>query len=99
MSGMVAAADPILGELHAGFLASAEAFPNRPALEVCGKPLTYAELRGRAATMGPTLASAAPQADPPLTGVFAYRSETAYAGLLGALLRGHGYVALSRLFP
>lgn len=35
----------------------------------------------------------------PLTAVFAYRSETAYAGVLGALMAGHGYVPLNRTFP
>src|SRR6266542_1083042 len=35
----------------------------------------------------------------PLTAVFAYRSETAYAALLGALMAGHGYVPLNRTFP
>src|SRR5205807_1817266 len=36
---------------------------------------------------------------PPLTGLFAYRSATAFAGVLGALLGGHAYVPLNRTFP
>jgi amino acid adenylation domain-containing protein len=35
----------------------------------------------------------------PLTAVFAHRSPTAFAGVLGALLAGHGYVPLNRTFP
>jgi amino acid adenylation domain-containing protein len=35
----------------------------------------------------------------PLTAVFAYRSETAYAAVLGALMAGNGYVPLNRTFP
>jgi len=31
--------------------------------------------------------------------VFAYRSTTAYAGVLASLLAGHGYVPLNRTFP
>jgi amino acid adenylation domain-containing protein len=36
---------------------------------------------------------------PLLTAVFAYRSGTAFAGVLASLLRGHGYVPLNRTFP
>jgi non-ribosomal peptide synthetase component F len=31
--------------------------------------------------------------------VFGHRSVAAYAGVLGALLRGHGYVPLNPAFP
>src|SRR5207244_13215088 len=41
--------------LHTGFLRSAETFPGRPALEVDGARLTYAELRDRAASVAATL--------------------------------------------
>ncbi|MBL8554531.1 MAG: amino acid adenylation domain-containing protein [Phenylobacterium sp.] len=34
-----------------------------------------------------------------LTAVFAYRSRTAFVGVLGALLAGHGYVPLNPSFP
>lgn len=85
--------------LHAGFLASVARVPDRPALEVAGETLTYAELHDRA--LGLAAALAAGDADPGsrLTGVFAYRTPTAYAGLLAALLRGNGYVPLSRRHP
>jgi amino acid adenylation domain-containing protein len=83
--------------LHAGFLDSAERHPERPALEVGGETLTYAALRERAERIAATL-----QAHPsgtPLTAVFAYRSAAAFAGVLGSLLAGHGYVPLNRTFP
>ncbi len=89
----------VLRTLRSLFLGSAETFPNRPALEVEGHVLTYAALRDRAARVAATLLREAPAADPPLTAVFAYRSPTAFAGVLGALFRGHGYVPLNRTFP
>jgi len=82
-----------------GFLRSVEAFGNRPALEVEDEVLTYVELFERAACLAATLVQY-PSADgPPLTAVFASRSATAFAGILGVLLRGHGYVPLNRKFP
>lgn len=85
--------------LVAGFLESAERFADRPALSVDGRELTYAELQIAAATLAATLQAHLPHADPPLTAVFAERSTTAYAGVLAALLRGHGYVPLSPRLP
>jgi len=85
--------------LHAGFLASVARVPDRPALEAGGEILTYAELHGRALGLGAALAASDAEPGSPLTGVFAYRTPTAYAGLLAALLRGHGYVPLSRRHP
>lgn len=82
-----------------GFLRSAEAFPNRPALEVPGAVLTYAELRARAQSLAITLRKHQTGDDPPVTAVFADRSVTAFAGVLGILLRGHGYVPLNHSFP
>lgn len=94
-----AVADRSLRELHSGLLRSADAFPERPALEVAGERLSYAELRDRAAAVAATLTREGPAGEPALTAVFAYRTPTCYVGLLGALLRGHGYVPLNRTFP
>ncbi|MGD1018635.1 MAG: amino acid adenylation domain-containing protein [Verrucomicrobiia bacterium] len=85
--------------LCSGFLQSVERVPDRPALEVSGQCLTYAQLFDNAASLSATLAALDTANDPPLTAVFAYRSVTAFAGVLGALLRGHGYVPLNRTFP
>src|ERR1700750_692270 len=91
--------DAIPRPLHDGFLRSAAALPERPALEVEGRTLSFAELHDRAAALAATLQRALPEADPPLTAVFAYRTEVAFSGVLGALLRGHGYVPLHPRFP
>jgi amino acid adenylation domain-containing protein len=84
--------------LTSGFLASAERFPDRPAVEVAGVPISYAELRSRAAAIAAALEMNAP-AEPRLTAVFATRGVTAYAAVLGALLRGHGFVPLNPRYP
>jgi amino acid adenylation domain-containing protein len=85
--------------LGCGFLSSVEAFGDRPAVEVSGEVLTYAQLFQKAASLAATLDRHEVENEPPLTAVFAYRSVTAFAGVLGALLRGHGYVPLNRTFP
>src|SRR5436309_3105962 len=85
--------------LRSGFLRSSEAFPNRPALEVGGEVWSYRRLHDRAASIAATLMRRAAADGPPLTAVFAYRSPTAFAGILGTLFLGHGYVPLNRNFP
>src|SRR5687767_2090823 len=86
--------------LRSGFLRSAERFPDRPALQLAGETLTYRELLARALGLAATLSRHAPgQGEPPLTAVFGHRSTTAYAAVLAALLRGHGYVPLNPAFP
>jgi len=89
--------------LRSGFLASSERFPERPALVVDGETLCYRELRERAASLAATIAgmeaSHGGGDDVPLTAVFARRSASAFAGVLGALFRGHGYVPLNPTFP
>jgi amino acid adenylation domain-containing protein len=84
--------------LASGFWRSCEEFPQRPALEVGGAVLTYRELQDRAAAIARAVEQAA-QSDPRLLGVFAYRSATSFAGVLGALIAGWGYVPLNRTFP
>ena len=85
--------------LGSRFLSSVQAFPDRPALEVEGEILTYRSLYERAAGLAAALEQATPDGGAPITAVFGYRAATAYAGVLAALLRGHGYVALNRKFP
>src|SRR5207249_11900949 len=85
--------------IHGGLLHSAERYAHRPAVEVRGTILTYDELRSRAMSLAASLQRATPSGGPPLTAVFAYRSATAYSGVLAALLSGHGYVPLNRTFP
>jgi non-ribosomal peptide synthetase component F len=85
--------------VRTGFLRSAERFADRPALELDGRVLTYRQLRDQAASLAVALDSQAPADEPALTAVFGHRSVAAYAGVLGALLRGHGYVPLNPAFP
>lgn len=91
--------DSVLRTLPLGFLRSTELHPERPAVEVEGTTLTYCRLCERAMSLAATVRSGTPMGGSPLTGVFAYRSTTAYAGVLGSLLAGHGYVPLNRTFP
>ena len=83
--------------LGAGFHASVARYGDRPALKVGADELSYAELGARAGFIAQALVPA--QSDPPLTGVFAAGSVATYAGILGALMRGHGYVPLNPKFP
>lgn len=85
--------------LASGFLHSSARFPDRPAIDVVGHAVSYEELARRAKRLATTIQQQTPSQFVPLTAVFAYRSETAYAGVLGALLAGNGYVPLNRTFP
>src|SRR6202046_1903961 len=85
--------------LWAGFMKSAGLFPDRPAVVAEGKTLTYRELREKACRIAATIQGHQHASATPLTAVFAYRSPTAFAGILGSLLAGNGYVPLNRTFP
>jgi amino acid adenylation domain-containing protein len=85
--------------LWTGFLRSCEQFPTRGAIDVAGREVTYQQLTHRAKRLAATLQASAVPGAVPLTAVFAYRSETAYAAVLGVLMAGHGYVPLNRTFP
>jgi amino acid adenylation domain-containing protein len=85
--------------LWTGFLRSCDQFPTRGAIDVAGREVTYHELAYLAKRLAATLQASAVPGAAPLTAVFAYRSETAYAAVLGALMAGHGYVPLNRTFP
>ncbi len=85
--------------LWVGFMRSAEMFPDRPAVVAEGKTLTYRELRERACRIAATIQGHQNSSIAPLTAVFGYRSPTAFAGVLGSLLAGNGYVPLNRTFP
>ena len=84
--------------LHWGFFRRAAEAPDRLALELEGRALTYGELAARARALAETLLEHGPPG-PPLTAVLGHRSATAFEGVLGALARGHGYVPLNPGFP
>src|SRR5438874_10506060 len=81
------------------FLRSCEKFPDRPAIEVTGSQLSYSELGERARRLAATIQVNARPVEVTLTAVFGYRSHTAYAAVLGALMSVHVYVLLNRSFP
>jgi len=85
--------------LHSGFLNSAYRFPDRPAVWINGRSITYKCLKEKACAISGILVEHDHDNEALLTAVFAYRSETAFSGILAALLRGHGYVPLNRTFP
>src|SRR6266404_2338656 len=82
-----------------GFIRSAQHFPQRPAVVAEGKVLSYEELHELACRIAATIQKYPEFSPTSLTVVFAYRSTTAFAGVLGALLAGNGYVPLNRTFP
>jgi amino acid adenylation domain-containing protein len=85
--------------LVSGFLRSAERFPARPALAVAGEEITYRDLRARSVAVATALTASDSGDGPPLTAVFGSRSIGSFAAILGALLRGHGYVPLNPRYP
>ncbi len=88
--------------LQGAFLRAAETFPENVAVEVDGAAIRYADLRGRALAIAATLQSArARRGDesPPLTCVLGQRSAAGFAGILGALCSGHGYVPMLPTYP
>jgi amino acid adenylation domain-containing protein len=91
--------EPARDHLAAGFLRSARTFPHRPALALGSQSWSYEELLHASAAIAALLKEHSRRNGPPWTAVFAHRSFVAYAGVLGALLRGHGYVPLNRKFP
>jgi amino acid adenylation domain-containing protein len=85
--------------LWRGFMQSAERFPERPAVFAEARTLPYYELRSLATSIAATIQAHPEFSQVPLSAVFGYRSPTAFAGVLGALLAGNGYVPLNRTFP
>jgi amino acid adenylation domain-containing protein len=85
--------------LLSGFLRHAEETPERPALEVAAERLSYGELALRAARIGAAIAAHEAADGPALTAVYGSRSASAYAGILGSLWAGNGYVPLNPSFP
>ncbi|MCB9756646.1 MAG: amino acid adenylation domain-containing protein [Myxococcales bacterium] len=85
--------------LAGGFLRSAARAPEHVALEVDGARLTYAELRAYAQRVAATLTAHRAGEGAPLTCVLGQRSAAGFAGILGALCSGHGYVPMLPSYP
>jgi amino acid adenylation domain-containing protein len=84
--------------LITGLLHSCANFGGSAALEVKGQQTSYQQLANRAKSLGATVSKAV-TSEVPLTAILGYRSQTAYAGILGALMAGNGYVPLNPKFP
>jgi amino acid adenylation domain-containing protein len=81
-----------------GFVESANRFPSREALVVDGKCLSYLALQGLAGKIASAILQHEHEMSP-LVALLAHRSKTAYAGILGILGAGKGYVPLNPKFP
>jgi len=81
---------------------SAEQFSEHVAVIVEGRSLYYWQLREIALRIAATIQNHVvhqKHLGPALVAVFAHRSATAFASVLGSLLAGAGYVPLNRTFP
>ena len=85
--------------LWTGFLRSSEKFPTHVAIDIGGDQVSYGQLADQVKRLAATLQANVAADAVPLTAVLVYRSQTAYAAVLGALMAGHGYVPLNRTFP
>jgi amino acid adenylation domain-containing protein len=81
-----------------GFLESAQRFPERPAIEVDGRLVTYESLLTCAGQIAAAVDAFEP-GDSALGAILATRGVSAYAGVLGVLASGKGYVPLNPKFP
>ena len=84
------------GNLADGFSLSARNYPDHHALEIGDQTFTYRDLSRRA---GAIAALVDLRSDAPFVCLLANRSITAYAGVLGILTTGRGYVPLNPIFP
>ncbi len=73
---------------------SADRHPDRPAIELGGESWTYAALREQALAIAVSLQQGRNDEGPPLTAILMDRSLAGYAGILGILASGHGYVPM-----
>lgn len=84
--------------LHSGFLRQAMTGPDNVALIVNNRSFTYAEVAETACRWAARIVDAT-AGRPRRVGVFAYRSEVSYIGVLAALFSGAAFVPLNRKFP
>ena len=83
-----------------GFLRSVHRYPQRPALELEDRIFQYTDLDQKASRIQQTILKCEEgKGGAPFIGLFAHRSITAYAGILGILAAGRGYLPLHPKFP
>ena len=80
-----------------GFYRSVKRFPGRPALNIDGEVYSYEQLSQMAEFFRKVINDI--KKEEHLVSLLAYRSVTAYAGLLGILCSGCGYMPLHPDFP
>ena len=86
--------------LVSGFLNSARRFPDRPTLEIENDVFTYAQLAKKVPRIqNAILKYSEALGHSPFICILAHRSLTIYAGILGILAAGKGYVPLNPKFP
>ncbi|MFI9804708.1 amino acid adenylation domain-containing protein [Streptomyces sp. NPDC052301] len=85
--------------LAEGFRRHAAAHPDRIALTIGRRSLTYGEADATARRWATRLLETHGDGRPRRVGVFAHRSEPAYLGVLAALYAGAAFVPLNRKFP
>jgi amino acid adenylation domain-containing protein len=84
--------------LISGFLRSLAANPNRPALELGDKVLSYEQMWNYAGRISACLMQVSDPSEA-VVAILADRSVGAYGGILGILGSGRGYVPLNPKFP
>lgn len=85
--------------LFEGFLDSAGRYPDRIALQIGDTKYAYAALRERVLRIAATLQARRSGEGSPLTCVLGQRTLAGFAGILGALCSGHGYVPMLPTYP
>lgn len=84
--------------LEKGFIDSVHQYPDRSAVEVDGRSVSYRQLATEAQRIALTLQQVEVPG-PAFTGIYGQRSLGAFAGVLGSLLSGRAYVPLGANFP
>ena len=80
-----------------GFMTSAEKYSERPALDVNNQTYSYEQLKKRSLHITRVLQGSGLSSQ--FVSLLSYRSVTAYAGIIGVLASGKGYVPLNPYFP
>ncbi len=99
MSTSASVGSALARPLWSGFMRSATDYASRTALRVQGESISFRELQTLALRIAATIQSRSHGEGSPFTAVLGYRSVPAFAGVLGALLAGNGYVPLNPNFP
>ena len=83
--------------LISGFLSSLSRYPDHPALEVNHQVYSYSQLANKSFGLSKCLVDS--ESGSSYVGILAYRSITAYAGILASLSTGKTYIPLNPFFP